>query len=66
MMVDTQPDSYEKDYDKLADAITERTKVVIPVDLGGVPCDYTKVMAAVESKRGYSVRTMSCRRPSEG
>ena len=52
VMVDTQPDSYEMDYDKLADAITERTKVVIPVDLGGVPCDYTKVMAAVESKRG--------------
>ena len=48
VMVDTQPDSYEMDYDQLADAITERTKVVIPVDLGGVPCDYTKVMAAVE------------------
>ena len=52
VMVDTQPDSYEMDYDQLAAAITERTKVVIPVDLGGVPCDYAKVMAAVESKRG--------------
>ncbi len=52
VMVDTQPDSYEMDYDQLANAITDRTKVVIPVDLGGLPCDYTKVMAAVESKRG--------------
>lgn len=51
VLIDTQKDSYEMDYDKLADAITERTKAVIPVDIGGVPCDYTKVMAAVESKR---------------
>ena len=51
VLVDTQKDSYEMDYDKLADAITERTKVVIPVDIGGVPCDYSKVMAAVQSKR---------------
>jgi len=51
VLVDTQKDSYEMDYDKLADAITERTKAVIPVDIGGVPCDYAKVAAAVESKR---------------
>ena len=51
MMVDTQPDSYEMDYDQLAEAINERTKVVIPVDIGGVPCDYARVMAVVESKR---------------
>ena len=51
VMVDTQKDSYEMDYDRLADAITERTKVVIPVDIGGVPCDYERVMAVVESKR---------------
>ena len=51
VLIDTQPDSYEMDYDRLAEAINERTKVVIPVDLGGVPCDYDKVMAAVESKR---------------
>ena len=38
VLVDTQPGSYEMDYDKLADAITERTKVVIPVDLAGIPC----------------------------
>ena len=51
VMVDTAPDSFEMDYDKLADAITERTKVVLPVDLAGVVCDYDKILAAVESKK---------------
>ena len=51
VLVDTQPDSYEMDYDKLADAITERTKVVIPVDLAGIPCDYDKIFRVVESKK---------------
>ena len=50
-MVDTAPDSFEMDYDKLADAITEKTKVVLPVDLAGVVCDYDKIFAAVESKK---------------
>lgn len=52
VMVDTAPGSFEMDYDKLADVITERTKAIIPVDLAGVVCDYDKVFAAVESKRG--------------
>lgn len=52
VMVDTAPDSYEMDYDKVAEAITEKTKVVIPVDIGGVICDYDKVFKAVESKKG--------------
>lgn len=51
VMVDTAPDSFEMDYARLADAITERTKVIIPIDLAGVVCDYDKVFAAVESKR---------------
>ena len=51
VMVDTAPDSFEMDYSKLMDAITERTKVIIPVDLAGVMCDYKKVFAAVESKK---------------
>ena len=51
VLVDTAPDSFEMDYDRLADAVTERTKVIIPVDLGGVVCDYDKVFAAVEQKR---------------
>ncbi len=51
VMVDTAPSSFEMDYSKLADAITERTKVIIPVDLAGVVCDYNKVFEAVESKK---------------
>lgn len=51
VMVDCQKDSFEMDYDRLADAITERTKVVMPVDLAGVVCDYDKVFAAVESRK---------------
>jgi len=51
VMVDTAPGSFEMDYSKLADAITERTKVIIPVDLAGVVCDYDKVFKAVESKK---------------
>ena len=51
VMVDTTPGSFEMDYSRLADAITERTKVIIPVDLAGVICDYKTVFAAVESKK---------------
>lgn len=51
VLVDTAPHSFFMDYSKLADAITERTKVIIPVDLGGVMADYDRVFAAVESKR---------------
>ena len=51
VMVDTAPGSFQMDYSKLTDAITERTKVIIPVDLAGIVCDYDKVFAAVESKK---------------
>lgn len=51
VMVDTAPNSFEINYDKLADAITSRTKVILPVDLAGVVCDYDKIFAAVESKK---------------
>lgn len=52
VLVDCAPGSFEMDYDRLADAITERTKAVMPVDLGGIVADYDKVFAAVEVKRG--------------
>lgn len=52
VMIDTQPDSFEMDYDKLEAAITERTKAIIPVDLGGVPCDYDRIFKIVEAKKG--------------
>jgi len=51
VMIDTAPDSFEMDYDHLVDVITERTKAIIAVDLGGVICDYEKIFAAVESKK---------------
>ena len=51
VMVDSQKDNVEMDYDKLAEAITEHTKVICPVDLGGVMCDYDKVFAVIESKK---------------
>lgn len=51
VMVDCQRDSFEMDYDKLADAITEKTKAINPVDLGGIPCDYDRIFEIVESKK---------------
>ena len=51
VMVDSQKDTVEMDYDKLADAITEKTKVICPVDLGGIVCDFDKVFAAIEAKK---------------
>ena len=51
VLVDTAKDSWEMDYDALEKAITEKTKAIIPVDLGGVPCDYDKIKAIVEAKK---------------
>ncbi len=51
VMVDTAKGSYQMDYDKLADAITEKTKAIIPVDIAGVMCDYDRIFEVVESKK---------------
>lgn len=51
VLVDTAPDSFEMDYEKLADAITERTKAIIAVDLAGKMCDYDTIFKVVESKK---------------
>lgn len=51
VLVDVQEDSLEMDYDALEAAITEKTKVVIPVDLGGIPCDYDKIFDIVNRKK---------------
>ena len=55
VLVDTQKDSFEMDYEKLESAITENTKAIIPVDLGGVPCDYDKIFEIVERKKSLFV-----------
>ncbi len=51
VMVDSQKDNVAMDYDKLAEAITERTKVICPVDLGGVVCDFDRIFEIVEAKK---------------
>lgn len=51
VLVDTQKDSYEMDYNKLEEAITKKTKAIIPVDIAGVMCDYDKIFEIVERKR---------------
>ena len=51
VIVDIAEDSHEMDYDALADAITENTKAVIPVDLAGIPCDYDRIFEVIESKK---------------
>lgn len=52
VLVDTAPDSFEMDYSKLAEAITERTKAIIPVDLGGKICDYESIYKVIDNKKG--------------
>ena len=52
VLIDTQADSFEMDYDQLEAAITEKTKVIIPVDLAGIPCDYDRLYEIVERKKG--------------
>ena len=51
VLIDCQENSLEMDYEALEAAITEKTKVIIPVDLGGVPCDYDRIYEIVERKK---------------
>lgn len=51
VLIDTQKDSFEMDYDALENSINENTKAIIPVDLGGVPCDYDRIFDIVERKK---------------
>ncbi len=51
VLVDTQIDCLEMDYDALEAAITEKTKAIIPVDLAGIPCDYNRIFEIVERKK---------------
>lgn len=50
--VDSQKGSFEMDYDALENAVTKRTKAIICVDLGGVPCDYGRIFSICKQKRG--------------
>ena len=51
VFVDSQKDCVEMDYDKVGEAITEKTKAIVAVDLGGIVCDYDKLFSVVEQKR---------------
>lgn len=51
VLIDTVKDGLNMDYDALEKAITERTKVIIPVDIGGVPCDYDRIFEIAEKKK---------------
>jgi dTDP-4-amino-4,6-dideoxygalactose transaminase len=53
VLIDTAPDSFEMDYSKLSDAITEKTKAIIAVDLAGIICDYSKIFQIVESRKDF-------------
>ena len=51
VMVDSQKDKQEMDYELMGNAITDKTKVIIPVDIAGILCDYDKIFEIIESKR---------------
>ena len=51
VFVDVAPDSFEMDSSKLSDVITDKTKAIIPVDIGGKMCDYDSIYSAIESKK---------------
>ena len=51
VIIDSAPETFEMDYDKVAEAINENTKAVVPVDLGGMMCDYDRLFEIVEAKR---------------
>lgn len=51
VLVDTSPNSFEMDYEKMEKAITNRTKIIIPVDIAGILCDYEKIFHIIEGSR---------------
>lgn len=51
VMIDSQPDREEMDYSSIPDAITDKTKAIMPVDIAGILCDYDKIFEIVESKK---------------
>ena len=51
VLIDTQKDRLEMDYDALEAAINEKTKAIIPVDIAGIPCDYDRIFDIVERKK---------------
>lgn len=63
VLVDTQKDSLEMDYEAVEKAITARTKVIIPVDLAGIPCDYDRLLRLLRARRICLHRQMRFKKP---
>ena len=61
VFVDSQKDNVEMDYGQLADAITDKTKVIVPVDIAGIVADYDRVYEIVEQKKHLFNLIMHCR-----
>ena len=59
VLVDISPDSFEMDYEQLEKKITPKTKAIIPVDLGGVICDYNKIFEIIERNKALFTPTSS-------
>ena len=51
VFIDSRPESWEMDYEAMEAAINERTKAIVPVDIGGIMCDYGRIVQAVEAKK---------------
>ena len=51
VLIDTAPDSFEMDYDKLEEAITDKTKAIISIDIAGIICDYDRIYKAITNKK---------------
>lgn len=51
VLVDTEKDSYHISPQALSEAITEKTKVIIPVDIAGVMCDYDRIFEVIKNKK---------------
>ena len=51
VMIDSQVDKEEMDYSLMSEAITEKTKVIMPVDIAGILCDYDKIFEIIEAKK---------------
>lgn len=57
VLVDSGKDSFHIDYDAIGEAITEKTKVIISVDIAGVMCDYEKIYQVINSKKNLFTPT---------
>lgn len=53
VLVDVSPGSFEMDYEKVSSAITDKTKAIIPVDIGGIMCDYNRLFEVVNRKKSF-------------